>query len=62
MFQNTKRGDIVKIPTDNGDAWAKVLNDEPKEGTVLVITKERKMLHIPKDDIFDQLRKGPCED
>ena len=60
MFQDTRRGDIVKIPTEKGDAWAKVLNDEPKQGTVLVITKERKMLHVPKDDIFDQLRNGPC--
>lgn len=60
MMQSVKKGDIIKTITEDGDVWAKVLNDEPKQGTVLVITKERKMLHIPKDDIFDQLRKGPC--
>lgn len=62
MFQNVKRGDAIKTIIDDQDVWAKVLNDEKKEGTVLALTKEKKMIHIPKDDIFDQLRKGPCED
>jgi len=46
MFQNTKKGDIVKIPTDNGDAWAKVLNDEPKQGTVHVTFKKHYQLDV----------------
>lgn len=62
MFQNVKRGDAIKTVVDDQDVWAKVLDDEKKQGTVLAITTEKKLMHIPKDDIFDQLRKGSCED
>lgn len=70
MFQNLKKGDIVKTVIQDEDLWATVTGFHNNGGIQARVEippeshckKAGEFIRIEQDDVFAKLEKGPIDD